>query len=351
MKQIRVLLVEESKQQQRMLAELLTADGGVALLAPTSDLAQAREWLLADEADILLLGAATLYAEGRSLLQESPVPVIITTPYDPQAIDAAARALGDGACDSVVLPDRLDSPEQAELLKAELRSKLWHATRTRISRREPIKNPRILHFKAKRVGLPVIAVGGSTGAVPALRELLAPLPTIAPPMVITLGVPAPLVRCLVRQMNPETEITLMEATDGAPLQNGYAYVVSAERPLTVRKQGAELFCHLDSTQKPHDSIDRLFHSVAEAVGKDAFGILLSGSGEDGAKGLANIRSKGGYTIVQDEATSMAGDLPRAAVKLLMPSAVLPLDDIAKHVLDCSQIGKRRTPSTPKKHKG
>ena len=116
--------------------------------------------------------------------------------------------------------------------------------------------------------------------------------------------------------------------------------------LTVSKRGAELVCHLESRNaKQTKPIDALFDSVALHAGANAIGVLLSGIGEDGAKGLANIKKSGAFTIVQDEATSMASELPTTAIRLQQPSAILPLHEIAKRILDHSQTGKRLTPAS------
>lgn len=353
MKRTRVLIVEENKKIQLLLAELLGSDGAVNVLPAAENLDVAREQLETCGVDVLILNARMAYPGEQSfvetVLMESPLPIVVTSRLDAKAMDDAARALCDGAYDSIILPPSLDDPDTVETLKVALRTKIMDAARTQIMPNERRKNPRILHFKAKRVGLPVIAIGGSTGVVAALRQLLAPLPTITPPIVMALHIPGPLIRNVVRQLNPKTEITFVEATDGAPLQNGYAYIAPEGQCLTVRRLGAELVCQLEAITSSRGAIDRLFYSVATMATTNAVGLLLSGNGDDGAKGLAEIKSKGGYTIVQDETTSIASELPLLAIQLHKPSAILPLSEIAKHMLDHSQIGKRRSPATTRRN--
>lgn len=349
MKRVRVLIVEEHKKWRTQLSKLLIADGDMDVLTPTSDLHHTREQLTAGEVDVLLLNAEMPYIGGKTFIEtvliESPLPIVVLAHSNEQALTMAARALTDGACDGVVLPETLETSEAANLLIAELREKILAASHATIPLVDQRKNPRILHYKAKRVGLPVIAVGGSTGAVASLHRLLPPLPTITPPMVIATHVPEPLMHRVIHQLNTKTDITVVEAIDGRALQNGYAYMAPAGSLLTLLKRGSELVCHLESRNaKQANPIDALFDSVALHAGTNAIGVLLSGTGEDGAKGLAKIKKSGAFTIVQDEATSMASELPTAAIRLQQPSAILPLHEIAKSILDHSQTGKRLTPA-------
>ncbi len=350
MDRIHVLIVDENEAARELLVAMLKDEEDVRVLEPIDNLHDAREALRRGKPDVLILSAAMPYIGGQSFIEvvlaESPLPVIMTARAVPKSIEGTLRALELGACESVVLPESRDDATAIMALQKELRTKLRAVSLLQVAAMSAgdERAPRILHFKAKREGLPVIAIGASTGGAMALRQLLAPLPTITPPMVIAHHLPPALRRAFALHLNRGSEITVVEAVHGAPLQNGYAFLAPAGKHLTVANVGGQLVCQLVDAKNESElspSVDALFKSVAAHVGADAIGVVLTGMGTDGAKGLATMRDQSGYTIVQDEESSMLGDMPRAALARKAASIVLPIEEIAKHILDRSKKAKKR----------
>ena len=189
----------------------------------------------------------------------------------------------------------------------------------------------------------IIAIGASTGGVEALREVFLRLPANAPPIVITQHMPETFTKSFAARLNTLSQVTVSEAKNHDRLKEGHAYIApGGPAHLKVVRIGAELVCKLEegppvSSHRP--SVDVLFHSVAETVGSQAVGVILTGMGRDGAEGMKAMRDHGAYTIGQNQATCVVYGMPQMAAKAGATQVELPLHDIPAAILKyCEKAG-------------
>jgi two-component system chemotaxis response regulator CheB len=177
----------------------------------------------------------------------------------------------------------------------------------------------------------IIAVGASTGGTEALRVLLAELPADCPAIVIAQHIPAAFSSSFARRMDALCDLSVCEPEDGQHIMAGHVYIAPGGRHLLVERDGARYRCRVKDgppVNRHIPSVDVLFRSVAQQVGPNAVGVLLTGMGDDGARGLMEMHDAGAPTVAQDEATSVVWGMPGAAVKLGAVDEVLPLNRVA-----------------------
>jgi len=181
----------------------------------------------------------------------------------------------------------------------------------------------------------IIAIGASTGGTEAIREVLEEMPPDAPAIVISQHIPAAFSKSFADRMNRSSPMAVCEAQDGQQILPGHVYIAPGDRHMLVERDGARYLCRLSSgphVNRHRPSVDVMFRSVAQNVGANAVGVLLTGMGDDGARGLREMLDAGAGTIAQDEASSVVWGMPGSAVKIGAAAHVLPLRQIAAQVL-------------------
>ena len=177
----------------------------------------------------------------------------------------------------------------------------------------------------------IIAIGASTGGTEAIKNVLIGMPADTPGIVIAQHIPKAFSTPFARRMNDCSQMTVYEAEDGQQILAGHVYIAPGDRHLLVERDGARYVCRLDDgtpVNRHKPSVDVLFRSVAQNVGRSSIGVILTGMGKDGARGLKEMLEAGSQTIAQDEATSVVWGMPGEAVHLGAAQHVLPLDEIA-----------------------
>jgi len=241
-------------------------------------------------------------------------------------------ALALGAIDFVAKP-KLDLAHGLIELGAEIVAKIKVAARARpvaLGDRPSVRlptGPALLTTTTDRV----IAIGASTGGTEALARVLEQLAPDTPGIVIAQHIPAEFSRRFAERLDAGSRMTVSEARDGDPILIGHAYVAPGSHHLRVVRSGARYVCQLgddEPVNRHRPSVDVLFQSVAQHVGANAIGVILTGMGADGADGLAAMRERGASTIAQDRETSVVWGMPGEAVKRGAAKIVLPLDAIS-----------------------
>jgi two-component system chemotaxis response regulator CheB len=192
----------------------------------------------------------------------------------------------------------------------------------------------------------VIAIGASTGGIEAIRKILIDLPAKMPPIVIVQHLPKSYTSLLVSRLNQLTKLTVIEATQGQLLESSHVYISPGDKHMLVKKESDGFHINLDDSDlvcyhKP--SVEVLFRSMAREVQSSGLGIILTGMGYDGAKGLKMMRNAGAYTIAQDEKTSIVFGMPKKAIAIDAVNEVLPINLISNHLT--STLNARRLPMT------
>jgi two-component system chemotaxis response regulator CheB len=180
----------------------------------------------------------------------------------------------------------------------------------------------------------IIAMGASTGGTEAIKEVLATLAPDTPGILIAQHIPRSFSGPFARRMNSSCAMTVIEAEDGQQVLPGHVYIAPGDCHLVLGRDGARYICRLDNGEavnRHKPSVDVLFRSVAQNAGRNAIGVLLTGLGKDGARGLKEMREAGSRTIAQDEATSIVWGMPGEAVALGAAEHVLALTDMADRI--------------------
>jgi two-component system chemotaxis response regulator CheB len=185
----------------------------------------------------------------------------------------------------------------------------------------------------------IIAIGASTGGTEAIKVVLESMPADAPGIVIAQHIPEAFSGPFAERMNRTSAMTVIEARDGQQIIPGHVYIAPGSHHLLVERDGARYVCRLsdgEPVNRHRPSVDVLFRSVAQNAGKNAIGVILTGMGADGAKGLKEIQDTGAKTIAQDEASSVVWGMPGEAVKMGAADQILSLERVAPAVLEIAK---------------
>jgi two-component system chemotaxis response regulator CheB len=285
-----------------------------------------------------------------NLMRLRPTPVVMVSSLTQRGADVTLRALELGAIDFVAKP-KLDVAGSLTTYADELIAKVKVAARARVNARSSAPRPSVQvdpRHTADAVLPPstprgvlrttdrIIAIGASTGGTEAIREILEALPPDSPGIVISQHIPAAFSKPFADRMNRCSPMSVCEAQDGQQILPGHVYIAPGDRHLLVERDGARYRCRLNDgphVNRHRPSVDVMFRSVAQNVGPNAIGVILTGMGEDGARGLKEMGEAGAPTVAQDEATSVVWGMPGAAVKLGAAKFVWPLHHVAGGVLD------------------
>jgi two-component system chemotaxis response regulator CheB len=340
---IKVLIVDDSAMVRQLLTEMIAADKDFEVVGAAADPLVARDKIKQLNPDVLTLDVEMPRMDGLTFLENlmrlRPTPVLMVSSLTEKGAEVTMQALELGAVDFVTKP-KIDVKSGLIENADELRAKLKAVARARVFPRRsapapaavsPSPAPRRIYGTTEKL----IAIASSTGGTEAVKEVLMAMPPDAPAIVIAQHIPAAFSRPFAERMNRCSAMTVCEASDGQLIVPGHVYIAPGGRHLTVVKSGARYVCRLNDEapecfQRP--SCNVLMRSVAEWVGLNAVGCVLTGMGEDGAKGLLAMKQAGAHTLVQDEATSVVWGMPGAAHKLGAAELVLPLPKIAEQLL-------------------
>ncbi len=336
---IRVLIVDDSALIRQMLTEILTSDAEIEVVGTAPDALVARERIKALSPDVITLDIEMPHMDGLSFLEKlmalHPLPVIMVSTLGRQGPSLALRAMELGAVDWIAKPT-LGIRSGMEALASELIGKVKMAAATRPrSGGAPRLLPTVrVEASDDDIGR-IVAIGASTGGVEALRHVIGHLPQSAPGILITQHMPPGFTASFARRMNEQCAVTVMEATDGALIKRGHVYIAPGSRHLEIALKGKDYICRLhdDAPVSGHrPSVDVLFRSVAEVVGDEALGIILTGMGRDGAAGLLAMRQRGARTLGQSEASCVIYGMPRVAKEVGAVECEMTLDQIAGEIV-------------------
>lgn len=339
---IRVLIVDDSAIVRKILSEALSAEPDIEVVGTAPDPLIAEGKIRTLRPDVLTLDIEMPRMDGlsflRKLMAEQPLPVVMISSLAQSTCPIVFEALEAGAVEVLGKPGGPYSVGDLRLVLAQKIRSAAHA-RLRIKPHALPAAPSVVREAAKLPADRVIAMGASTGGTEALKAILQALPADVPPIVIVQHIPPVFSKAFADRMNGLCRFEVKEAQDGDLLKPGRALVAPGDWHMLVRSTPRGYAVEVKSGprvcyQRP--SVDVLFQSVAPLLGARTVGVLLTGMGADGARGLLQIRQAGGWTIAQDEATCVVYGMPREAAKLGAVEKVLPLHRIAAGICDALQ---------------
>jgi two-component system chemotaxis response regulator CheB len=331
---IRVLVIDDSALVRKILTQVLSKDPEIEVVGTAPDPFVGRDKIVELQPDVLLLDVEMPRMDGitflSKLMQFRPMPVIMVSSITPAGSERALSALRAGAVEVVSKPG--GSYTLGELAP-ELIEKIKAVRHARVQPTGGVKQP-VVQLSAADMTHRIVAIGASTGGTRALEEIVLSLPVNIPGTLVVQHMPAEFTRAFAERLNGLTPLEIKEAQHGDVISPGKVLIAPGNRHLELRRSGAR-FTALIQDEPPvgrhRPSVDVLFNSVAQHAGKNALGILLTGMGEDGARGLLEMRGCGATTIAQDEASSVVFGMPKAAIERKAAQQVLPLDRMAQAI--------------------
>ena len=343
----KVLIVDDSALMRQLLSKILDSDPDLVVVGTASDPFVAREKILALQPDVLTLDIEMPRMDGLTFLEKlmrgHPMPVIMISSLTSKGADTTLRALSLGAIDYVSKP-KLDvsngTIEQADEIIAKVKAAAKAKTRCAKSNAAP---PAVVPGKAYQFSAThkVVAVGASTGGTEALKELLSPLPADFPGIVIVQHMPEAFTHQFAERLNSLCKLRVREAKDGDRILPGHALLAPGGHHMAVVRRGMEYAVHIyrgERVNRHIPSVDVLFSSCARHLGGNVVGVLLTGMGADGARGMLEMKQADAFNIAQDESTSVVFGMPREAIHLGAVDRVLPIEEIPGALLQRLAVG-------------
>ncbi|PKO40683.1 MAG: chemotaxis response regulator protein-glutamate methylesterase [Betaproteobacteria bacterium HGW-Betaproteobacteria-3] len=362
----RVLVVDDSALVRSVMTEIINRTSDLEVVGTAGDPYIAREMIRNLNPDVLTLDVEMPRMDGLEFLDKlmrlRPMPVVMVSTLTERGAEVTMRALELGAVDFVAKP-KLGLKDGLDEAAREIADKIRAAARARVTRRggtsalaggdrlpvEPrsgamartdtgsggiTKPPHVPMTRSSTEKL--IAIGASTGGTEAIKDVLIKLPGDSPAVVITQHMPAGFTTSFAARLDGLCKIHVKEATDGERVLPGHAYIAPGGVHLRIDRSGANYIARLDDSEpvnRHKPSVDVLFHSVAVNVGPNAVGVMLTGMGKDGTVAMREMRDAGARNIAQDEASCVVFGMPREAIAAGAVEEILPLQDIARRVLE------------------
>jgi len=332
---IRVLVVDDSALVRRAITEALQRDNTIEVVGVAHDPLIAMDKLPKLQPDVLTLDIEMPRMDGITYLRQlraegNHIPVVIVSSLTPEGSNLALEALSLGASDVFAKPNgSMDignlGPRLALAIRAAAQSSL---RRPRALPQAPLARVKAFPLPVQRSDRRLIVIGASTGGVEALRFLIPSLPAGLPPIVVVQHIPPVFSNAVAQRLDQLSPYTVREARDGEPLSHGLCLIAPGDYHLSVVSQGSGYVTRLTRTPPINycrPAVDVLFRSAATAAGHRCLAVLLTGMGNDGARGMQSVKQAGGTTIAEDEESCVVFGMPRAAIQLGAADLVVPLE--------------------------
>jgi two-component system, chemotaxis family, protein-glutamate methylesterase/glutaminase len=334
-KVITVLIVDDSAVVRKILTEELSRAKDIRVVGTAVDPYVARDKIVKLKPDVITLDMEMPRMDGLSflakLMKHYPMPVVVLSSVTPENSDTAVKALELGAVEVLCKPGSAYSTQSvSRTLVHAVRAAA--AARVGVGKRDfrPPIDPATQNGFQFETTHKVIAIGASTGGTKAIEAVLSGLPPSTPGTVIVQHMPENFTRAFAERLNRTCPMEVREARNNDHVIPGRALVCPGNYHMVITRSGGDYLVRIKDGPMVHyqrPSVDVLFQSVARHVGKNAVGVLLTGMGADGAKGLLDMKQSGAATIAQDEATSVVFGMPREAIRLGAADRIVPLPRI------------------------
>ena len=347
----KVLIVYDSAVVRKTLKEIYSSDPELEVVGAASDAVIALRLLGESKPDVISLDVQMPRMDGLTflerLMKSNPMPVVMVSALTTQGSKEALRSLELGAVDIVEKP-KLGVKEALEEISIQICDKIKAAAQAKVKTPHqrfitPAKKfsaDAILPAADSDTGIKgqdkVIAIGSSTGGTTALREVLAPLPADMPGIVIVQHMPKAFTASFAESLDRECQLNVSEACDGDKVERGKVLISPGDQHMILKLVGKQYAVAMNSGElvnRHRPSVDVLFRSVANLVGKKSVGVILTGMGDDGAMGLSEMHDAGSLTMAQDEESCVVYGMPRKAVECGAVDEVRNLEEIVRRLIE------------------
>lgn len=336
---IKVLIVDDSALMRAMLTEVIDC-ADIKVVGTAQDPLAARELIKQLNPDVLTLDVEMPRMDGLEFLSRlmklRPMPVVMISSMTARGSEVTLQALELGAVDFVAKP-QAGNVSQLQGYGEEIRDKIRAAYAA--PRRQPVAagTPASASapLTARCLAEKVVAIGASTGGTEAIKAVLTALPAEFPPVLMVQHMPETFTPSFAQRLDSLSRLTVVEAKGGERLMPGHAYLAPGHSHLLVKRQGSGYVTELsrgEPVNRHRPAVDALFQTVATEVGRNALGVILTGMGRDGARGLLEMRRAGAWNIGQDKESCVVYGMPRAAAELDALDEVASLADIPARLL-------------------
>ena len=351
-KKITVLIVDDSAIVRQTLADILSSDPEIEVMAKASDPFLAAEHISRQVPDVIMLDVEMPRMDGLTFLQkimsQHPIPVVICSSLAASGSDTALRALEYGAVE-IILKPRLGAKQFLEEAKIHICDAVKAAAAAQVKRLAfhqrdvPPKLTADAVLAKARIGRDamlkttekVVVVGASTGGTEAIKDFLVALPLDAPGIVIVQHMPEIFTTAFSQRLDSMCQISVKEAETNDTVIRGRALIAPGNHHLLLKRSGARYYVEIKEgplVSRHRPSVDVLFRSAARYAGLNAIGVIMTGMGDDGARGMLEMKEAGAVTIAQDEDSCVVFGMPKKAIELGAVDKVLPLLSIAGAVM-------------------
>jgi len=344
------MIIDDSALVRQGLSDVLTDDPSIEVIAVAQDPYVAADKLRVQVPDVIILDIEMPRMDGitflKKLMTQHPIPTIICSTLVSIDSDERLRVFEYGAVDIIQKP-KIGTRQFINEIRMQLLDVVKAASQANVKKlTKPPKRPQVK--KTADVMLPrpsnatmiktteqIVVVGASTGGTEALRILFQQLPIDMPGMVVVQHMPEGFTAAFSRRMNEICQVTVKEAQNGDSILRGQVLVAPGNRHTLIKRSGARYYVEVKNGPlvcRHRPSVDVLFRSAAQYAGKNSVAAILTGMGDDGARGMKELKDSGAYTIAQDEASCVVFGMPKEAIKLGAVDKVISLDNITETIL-------------------
>ncbi len=346
---VKVMIVDDSATVRQVLSGLLDAEPDLKVIGTAADPLFAMDKMARNWPDVIVLDVEMPRMDGitfmKKLMAEHPTPVVICSSLTEKGAQTTVQALAAGAMDVITKP-RVGLRDFLNDAAKEVAAAVRAAAKANMKRVIPLPAvaPKLcadvvlsapeqaMHQTTEKV----VALGTSTGGTQALEALLTSLPLTAPGMVVVQHMPEKFTAAFAQRLEKLCEIEVREARHGDRVLPGRALIAPGGRHMLLKRNGAQYQVHVvdgPPVSRHRPSVDVLFRSAARSAGRNAMGVIMTGMGDDGARGLKEMHDAGAWAVAQDEATCVVYGMPKEAVKLGGVDRSMPLQDIGGAILE------------------
>lgn len=341
---IRVLIVDDSATARTVLSEALSKDKEIEIIGTAPDAYVARDKIVQLKPDMICLDVEMPRMDGisflRKIMKHYPIPVLMVSSLTQKGAEVTFDALEAGAIDYVAKPhshiyDGINEIEKELIQKVKMVASSNLSARTKRLREEEATQSIPKTYALAETTNKLIAIGSSTGGTVALTELLKKFPKNMPGTVIVQHMPAGFTESFANRLNEVCDVEVKEAQNGDIVGKGKVLIAPGDLHMIVKREGGNYKVQIGTGKKVsghRPSVNVLFNSVSKHAGANAVGIILTGMGSDGAKGMLAMRNSGAYTVGQDEKSCVVYGMPKVANEIGAVVIEKPLDNIAETVI-------------------